>query len=79
MAFYFIEHSSIPLKASVDAPSTEKARTEYLDYLERNSIIPRSKRQLVRRGLILKRMKSSDEISTDVVLSYGYSDARLKV
>jgi hypothetical protein len=71
MAYYYITHPDIPVKASVEAPTTEKARTVYLDYLERHRIVRRSQRQSLRPLMILKRMDSRDEILTDITLSYG--------
>jgi len=39
MPIYYVIHPNLEIKATVDAPSTEKARTVFLDYLERQGKI----------------------------------------
>jgi len=75
MIEYFVTHPELDISALVRAPSTEKARTTYLDYLERRGIIHRSSRGYYRENMIAERMNESYPVQADVELSYGYSDS----
>jgi hypothetical protein len=75
MALYYISHPSVEQKASVEAPSTDKARTTFLDWLERQNLIRRGDRQLIREGLMTKRLKDGETFPVDVELSYDFEDA----
>lgn len=74
MSVYYVSHPEFPLKAKVDAPSTDKARTTYLDYLERTGSVARRFRQSMRKGIATKRLVDSEEITADVNLDYEYGD-----
>jgi hypothetical protein len=62
--------------AVVYAPSTEKARTTYLDWLERNGYMNRADRQAYRRNMVAERLEDPQGVSSDVVLHYGYQTAQ---
>lgn len=74
MPVYLISHPNYPEigTAKVEAPTTEKSRTTFLDYLERTGKVSRSARQMVRRGMITGRLEDPDSITADVDLSYEY-------
>jgi hypothetical protein len=72
---YFVMHPNLDIRASVEAPSTEKARTTFLDYLERTGQIDRASRQNLRRNLIASRLLDPGEAQTNISLSYGYEGA----
>ncbi len=74
MSVYYVSSPEFPLRAKVDAPSTDKARTVYLDYLERNGTVPRRFRQEMRKGIATKRLTDSENITADVELDYEYGD-----
>ena len=71
---YYVTHPEIRRTAVVFAPSTAKARTTFLDWLERNGMIRRGDRQAVRRNLIAERMEDSN-VPSDVQLYYGYEES----
>ena len=61
--------------ALVHAPSTEKARTTYLDWLERNKGVSRSLRGQLRATTITKRLDGEgDNVDYTVELDYGYEN-----
>lgn len=70
---YYMMHPALGLTAVVYAPSTEKARTTFLDWLERNGHIRREDRHTYRRGLVTERIDDPNT-PADVVLHYGYRD-----
>ena len=74
MSAYFVTHPLMDKTAVVYAPSTEKARTTFLDWLERNGLMDRRKRQAFRRDMVAARLESPD-IPADVELHYGYPEA----
>jgi len=74
MSVYYVSHPEFALKAKVDAPSTDKARTTYLDYMERTGVVPRTSRQEIRRGIATKRLGDPSEFLADIELDYGYGD-----
>ena len=76
MPFYYVTHPSLGFTAVIDAPSTEKARTTYLDYLERQGMLLRSRRQELRRNMVADRIIDPGEVQVDVNLSYGYEGTR---
>jgi hypothetical protein len=69
---YYVTHPSIPLTATVDAPTTEKARTTFLDFLERSGTINRRDRRQVRKSIITKLMDPNEPIAVDIALYYNY-------
>ncbi len=71
MPWYSVSHPQLEITATVDAPSTEKARTTFLDYLERNHKISRRQRQLLRQAMATKRIEEGEGYS-DLELHYEY-------
>ncbi len=71
---YYVTHPELGFSATVSAPTTEKARTTFLDYLERNGKAKRSERHILRRNMVVERLKDPNEVSTDVTLHYGYEE-----
>jgi len=70
---YYLTHPRIDKSAVVYAPTTEKARTTFLDWLERGGIIRRAHRNFFRKDMIAERIEDPN-VPRDVVLSYGYQD-----
>ena len=70
MPTYLASHPEIGLTAQVEAPSTRKARTTYLDYLSRNQLIDWRTRQSYRENIPVKRIDPG-EVDVDVELSYS--------
>ena len=70
---YYVTHPRIDKTAVVFAPSTEKARTTFLDWLERNNLIRRAQRHLFRRDMIAEGIEDPN-VPADVILHYGYKD-----
>jgi len=60
------------IRAVVYAPSTEKARTTFLDWLERTERIPRGDRHRWRRNMIAERLEYPEEVESDITLQYRY-------
>jgi len=60
------------VSATVDAPTTEKARTTFLDYLERGGKIRRRDRQAWRKNMVAERLRDGNEVFSDVRLDYDY-------
>ena len=75
MTTYYVTHPNLDVTAMVHAPSTEKARTTFLDYLERQGKVPRRYRQALRSNMITERLKDPTSVTTDVELYYGYEEA----
>lgn len=73
MVAYFVTHPYIDRTAVVYAPSTEKARTTFLDWLERNGLISRRSRQAYRRDMVAERLEDPG-VPADVVLHYRYGE-----
>lgn len=71
---YFVMHPSLGVTAEVNAPTTEKARTTFLDWLERNNYISRSHRQAYRKNMVAERMEEAGAVRADITLHYGYRD-----
>ena len=74
MPYYYVTHPSLGFTSVVDAPSTEKARTTYLDYLERQGRVPRNERQHLRRNMVASRILDPGEVTADINLAYGYEE-----
>ena len=70
---YYVTHPRIDKTGVVYAPTTEKARTTFLDWLERNGFIGRAHRHLLRRDMIAERIEDPN-VPADVVLHYGYEE-----
>ena len=70
---YYLTHPRLGKTAVVYAPTTEKARTTFLDWLERNNLIRRANRSFFRRDMITERIEDPD-VPRDVTLNYGYKD-----
>lgn len=73
---YYVMHPTLGITAVVHAPTTEKARTTFLDWLERNRYILRRDRHSFRRNMSTKRLEDPN-VQSDVVLHYGYEEARI--
>ena len=71
---YYVTHPNLEASAKVDAPSTEKARTTFLDFLERQGYINRADRQYWRRNMVAERLESPEDAMADIELSYGYEE-----
>lgn len=71
---YYVTHPNLSVTALIDAPSTEKARTTFLDYLERRNLISRTDRQYWRRNMVAERMTDAADVQADVELHYGYQE-----
>lgn len=71
--FYYVTHPSVGLTATVYAPDTEKARTVYLDYLERTGQIRRNVRSILRGNIVAQKMEHEDMMPTDVTLDYTHA------
>lgn len=70
---YYVTHPRIDKTGVVYAPSTEKARTTFLDWLERNNLIRRSHRAFFRENMVAERIEDPN-VPCDVILNYGYQD-----
>lgn len=75
MKAYYVTHPLVGLTATIYAPTSEKARTAYLDYLERTGRIRRSVRKLLRSNLVAQHMESSTAMPSDVTLDYSYASS----
>jgi len=73
MYVYYVTHPNVDFSATVYAPSTEKARTVFLDYLEREQAIPRAYRGYLRKDMVAERISDPYSILSDVELHYGYA------
>ena len=73
MSYYYVTHPNMDFSATVKAPSTDKARTTFLDYLERSSKAYRKDRQQIRRNTVAERIEFPEEVDADVALSYNYT------
>ncbi len=73
MVAYYVTHPAIDRTAVVYAPSTEKARTTFLDWLERNGLMQRRHRQALRRDMVAERLEDPG-VPADVELHYGYAE-----
>lgn len=71
MSIYWVTHPNIDVSATVYAPSTEKARTVFLDYLERSSQISRPQRGPLRVDMVAEKIRDPYAITSDVELHYG--------
>ena len=78
MASYYVHipNSEAPT-AEVEASSTKHARTAYLDYLSRNSLIGWKDRQAVRTRVIASSMEPG-AIQTQVQIEYGVAEPPIK-
>ena len=72
MSSYSVSHPQLDITATVYAPSSEKARTTFLDYLERTGKVKRSQRQLLRRAMATKKLEEGSEGYSDLELHYEY-------
>jgi len=73
MSIYYVRHPNIDSSAVVHAPTTEKARTTFLDYLERRGAIQRRLRQALRENMVAEKIDSPYGVSSDIELYYQYS------
>ena len=73
MRGYFVTHPRLNKTAVIHAPSTEKARTTFLDWLERNGMISRRDRQSWRRDMVAERIEDPN-VYSDAELWYGYEE-----
>jgi hypothetical protein len=72
---YYVTHPNLEISALVEAPTTDKARTTYLDWMERSSHIQRRDRQYWRRSMIAERLDYPEDVTVDIELNYGYEDS----
>ena len=72
---YYVTHPNLGITALIHAPATEKARTTFLDYLERQGQISRADRQHWRRNMIAEKMEDPYDVTADVELYYGYEES----
>lgn len=70
MPYYYVTHPNLDMSATVHAPSTEKARTTFLDYLERQGSILRGQRNLLRENMVASRIDHPQDVLSDVELHY---------
>lgn len=75
MSIYYVTHPNLGVSAKVEAPATEKARTTFLDYLERHGHINRADRQHWRRNMVAEKMEYPEDVFADIELHYGYEEA----
>lgn len=73
---YYVTHPNLETTALIHAPATEKARTTFLDYLERGGQISRADRQYWRRNMVAEKMDDPYDVTADVELYYGYEEPR---
>ncbi len=78
MPYYYVTHPNLGFSATIEAPSTEKARTVYLDYMERKGRVSRSSRQDLRRNMVADRIADPGEVYADISLAYGYEETSFK-
>ena len=71
MSIYYVTRPGLKIDALVDAPSTEKARTAFLDYLERSRGISRSNRGKFRINMIAEKMEDPYSAQAQITLRYG--------
>lgn len=74
MSYYYVTHPNVDFSATVKAPTTDKARTTFLDYLERTGRANRKTRQQLRHNLVAERIDAPEEVNADVNLKYAYID-----
>lgn len=67
---YYVTHPNIEVSALVHAPSTEKARTLFLDFLEREGGISRAHRSRLREHTVAERMRDPAGVVADVELHH---------
>jgi len=72
MSTYYVTYPNMDISAVVTAPSTDKARTTFLDWLERTGRMSRKNRQRLRRDLVAERLEFPEEVDADVRLNYQY-------
>ena len=73
MDYYVMSPLVEGVTALISAPSTEKARTTFLDYLERTGYIRRSQRQSYRHKIIAEKVDDPTGMGATVELSYDFS------
>ena len=71
MPYYYVTHPNLDISATIEAPTTEKSRTTFLDYLERQGIILRGQRNLLRENMVAERLNSPESVLSDIELHYG--------
>ncbi len=74
MTVYYVTHPNLNERAKVYAPSTEKARTTFLDYLERNGLIDRGNRHTFRTNMVAERLEDPEAAWVPLELHYGYEE-----
>jgi hypothetical protein len=76
MSVYYVTHPNIDISAKVTAPSTEKARTVFLDYLERVGKLRRSMRGRLRENMVAEKLQDPFGVEADMELAYGSAGQR---
>lgn len=74
MTYYYVTHPNLGISATVTAPTTEKARTTFLDYLERAGKIRRAHRGYLRENMVAEKISSPESVMSDVQLDYRYQE-----
>jgi len=69
MPTYYVASTELEKTAEVEAPSPRKARTTFLDYLERGDEIDRNQRQMLRETMLTKKVRAGST-GADVSLDY---------
>jgi len=67
---YYVSSPSLNVDALVEAPDTYQARTQLLDYMEREGIIERNQRSLYRKQILTKKVDPSSNITSPIYLPY---------
>ena len=67
---YYVSSPSLETNALVEAPDTYQARTQLLDYLEREGVIKRDERSIYRKQILTKRVDPSSNINSPLYLPY---------
>lgn len=76
MSVYYVTHPNLGVSAVVHAPATEKARTTFLDFMERQGRISRADRHYWRRNMVAERLEYPEDIQSDIELHYGYEETQ---
>ena len=79
MTGYYVTHPNLDLTAIVYAPTTEKARTTFLDYLERSGVLARGSRGSFRQNMIAEKLGEPGSVNADIELHYGYVEPEVPI
>lgn len=76
MPTYFVASTELEQTAEVEAPTPRKARTTFLDYLERGDEIDRNQRQMIRETMATKKVRPGST-GADIRLDYDMRDGHV--